>query len=53
MDLARTRKMNLSVVERLCQETCGVSDVYQLSKSQASEVIDRLKQGEPSSASHR
>ena len=53
MDLARTRKMNLSVVERLCQETCGVGDVYQLSKSQASAVIDRLKADERSTAGRR
>jgi hypothetical protein len=53
MDLARTRKMNLSVIERLCQETCGVSDVYGLSKSQASAVIDRLKQDERAPAARR
>jgi hypothetical protein len=53
MDLARTRKMNLSVVERLCQETCGVSDVYGLTKSQASAVIDRLKADNPAPAGRR
>jgi hypothetical protein len=53
MDLARTRKMNLSVVERLCQETCGVNDVYGLTKSQASAVIDRLKADSPAPAGRR
>jgi len=53
MDLARTRKMNLSVIERLCQETCGVGDIYGLTKTQASAVIDRLKQSESSSGSNR
>ena len=53
MDLARTRKMNLSVVERLCQETCGVSDVYGLTKGHASAVIDRLKAGNPAPAGRR
>ena len=53
MDLARTRKMNLSVVERLCQESCGVSDVYGLTKSQASAVIDRLKADNPAPAGRR
>ena len=53
MDLARTRKMNLSVVERLCQETCGVSDVYGLTKHQASAVIDRLTADNPAPAGRR
>jgi len=53
MDLARTRKMNLSVIERLCQETCGVGDVYGLTKSQASAVIDRLKADNPAPAARR
>ena len=53
MDLARTRKMNLSVVERLCQETCGVSNVYGLTKHQASAVIDRLKADSPAPAGRR
>ena len=53
MDLARTRKMNLSVIERLCQETCGVGDVYGLNKKQASAVIDRLKADNPVPAGRR
>ncbi len=44
LDLGRARKMSMSVIERLCQETTGVSDVYGLSKKQASAIIDRLKQ---------
>ena len=53
MDLARIRKMNLSVIERLCQETAGVGDVYGLSKSEASAVIDRLKADSPAPAGRR
>jgi len=53
MNLGRTRKMNVSVIERRCQETCGVGDVYGLTKSQASAVIDRLKQDERAPAGRR
>lgn len=53
LDLARTKKMPMSVIERLCQETCGVGDVYGLDKKQASAVIDRLKADNPAPAGRR
>lgn len=43
LDLARQNRMSLSAVEGLCVEVSGVGDVYQLSRTQASAVIDRLK----------
>jgi hypothetical protein len=43
LDLARQEhKMDLNQTATFCQQTVGVSDVYQLTKSQASAVIDRL-----------
>lgn len=43
LDLARQQRMSLSGVEGLCGEVSGVGDVYRLTRSQASAVIDRLK----------
>src|SRR5580765_8882859 len=43
LDLARQeQKMDLARTAEFCQQTVGVSDVYQLTKTQASAVIDRL-----------
>ena len=44
LDLGRTRKISLSAVEAFCRETTGsADDVYGLTESQASAVIDRFK----------
>jgi len=50
LDIARQRHdMNLRQTADYCEQEVGVSDVYQLSKSQASVIIDRLtgKNGKP------
>jgi hypothetical protein len=43
LDIARQRhQMDLARLSQFCSEQVGVSDVYQLTKNQASAVIDRL-----------
>jgi hypothetical protein len=43
LDIARQRhRMDLAQTAEFCREQVGINDVYQLSKSQASVVIDRL-----------
>lgn len=50
LDLARQQhKMNMTETAEFCREAVGVNDVYQLTKAQASTIIDRLsgKNGQP------
>lgn len=43
LDLARQKhRMDLTQTAEFCQEHVGVNDIYQLTKNQASVVIDRL-----------
>jgi hypothetical protein len=43
LDIARQRhQMNLTQTAEFCEEAVGTNDVYQLTKSQASLVIDKL-----------
>lgn len=50
LDIARQRhEMDLARVSQFCQEQVGVSDIYQLTKNQASAVIDRLSEKNGSS----
>ena len=43
LDLARQKhRMDLAQTAEFCQEHVGVNDIYQLTKNQASVVIDRL-----------
>jgi hypothetical protein len=45
LDIARQRhRMDLAQTAEFCREQVGINDVYQLTKSQASVVIDRLNQ---------
>ena len=54
LDLGRTRKMSLSAVEQFCREMTGsAGDVYGLTKSQASAVIDRFKAEQASPEARR
>jgi hypothetical protein len=50
LDIARQRhEMDLARLSQFCQEQVGVSDIYQLTKNQASAVIDRLSEKNGSS----
>ena len=53
MDLGQQRRMSLSQVQAFCHEVAGVADVYRLTRSQASAVIDQLKHDNPSPAGRR
>jgi hypothetical protein len=45
LDIARQRhEMDLARLSQFCQEQVGISDIYQLTKNQASAVIDRLSE---------
>lgn len=47
LDLARQRHhMDLSQTARYCEQAVGVGDVYRLTKTQASAVIDQLNNGQ-------
>lgn len=50
LDIARQKhRMDLAQTAEFCREQVGVNDIYQLTKNQASTVIDRLngKNGQP------
>jgi len=42
LDLARRRNLTLAQTQAFCRQVVGVEDVYQLTKRQASQLIDSL-----------